>query len=208
MRGTCASPPAPRAQERCDVRIAEGDSRLSGALYLAGAEHCALLSEAYAAFAHTNPMHTSVFPSVRRMEREVVAMTAALLGGARALPPPAAAAPLCAARPKPMPLATCPRTWPILHKCAPQLLLMPAGLAPAGAPAAFRRASKALCCCMSPVARDGRGAAARRRQPPRARRRRRSGGRGAHGARNPGRRARRRRPRGRRGRVRRHDQRR
>ena len=83
---SCVCPAAcerPRhAQERCDVRIAEGDSRLSGALYLAGAEHCALLNDAYAAFAHTNPMHTSVFPSVRRMEREVVAMTAALLGGA------------------------------------------------------------------------------------------------------------------------------
>ncbi|KAK9826850.1 hypothetical protein WJX81_007792 [Elliptochloris bilobata] len=70
-----------RSRERCDVRIAEGDSRVSGTLYLADAEHCGLLSEAYAAFAHTNPMHTSVFPSVRRMEREVVAMTAAMLGG-------------------------------------------------------------------------------------------------------------------------------
>ena len=68
------------------MRIAEGDSRLSGALYLAGAEHCALLNDAYAAFAHTNPMHTSVFPSVRRMEREVVAMTATMLGGAPGLP--------------------------------------------------------------------------------------------------------------------------
>ncbi len=77
---TCQSACA-LAQERCDVRIAEGQSRVSGALYLAGAEHCALLSDAYAAFAHTNPMHTSVFPSVRRMEREVVAMTAAMLGG-------------------------------------------------------------------------------------------------------------------------------
>ena len=64
------------------MRIAAGDSRLSGALYLAGDEHCALLNDAYAAFSHTNPMHTSVFPSVRRMERETVAMTAAMLGGA------------------------------------------------------------------------------------------------------------------------------
>lgn len=64
------------------MRIAAGDSRLSGALYLAGAEHCALLNDAYAAFSHTNPMHTSAFPSVRRMEREAVAMTAAMLGGA------------------------------------------------------------------------------------------------------------------------------
>ena len=34
-------------------------------------------------FSLTNPMHSDVFPSVRRMEGEVVAMTASLLGGAR-----------------------------------------------------------------------------------------------------------------------------
>lgn len=31
-------------------------------------------------FAHTNPLHPDVFPSVVRMENEVVAMTAHLLG--------------------------------------------------------------------------------------------------------------------------------
>jgi len=132
------------------VRIAEGDSRLSGALYLAGADHCGLLSEAYAAFAHTNPMHTSVFPSVRRMEREVVAMTAALLGGARVLSP-TAAAPLWTARPS----------------------NMPAGLVPAtGAPAAVQPASlNRDAACPEPCG-TGQAFAARRRQPPRTRRRR------------------------------------
>ena len=50
-------------------------------MYLAGREHMELLSEAYRMFAITNPMHADVFPSVRRMEAEVVAMTAAMLGG-------------------------------------------------------------------------------------------------------------------------------
>ena len=57
-------------------------NRVSGTLYLEGEEHRRLLDDAYCAFAHTNPMHASVFPSVRQMEAEVVAMTAALLGGA------------------------------------------------------------------------------------------------------------------------------
>jgi sphinganine-1-phosphate aldolase len=48
---------------------------------MAGAVHKALLGEAYSLFSLTNPMHSDVFPSVRRMEGEVVAMTASLLGG-------------------------------------------------------------------------------------------------------------------------------
>jgi sphinganine-1-phosphate aldolase len=31
-------------------------------------------------FAHTNPLHPDVFPSIPRFEAEVVAMTAAMLG--------------------------------------------------------------------------------------------------------------------------------
>jgi sphinganine-1-phosphate aldolase len=67
-----------------DVRIAEGRSMVSGAVYFAGEEHLEVLKEAYCLFAHTNPLHADVFPSVRRMEAEVVAMTASLLGGGRA----------------------------------------------------------------------------------------------------------------------------
>ncbi len=55
---------------------------MSGTLYMAGAEHKQLLAEAYTMFSHTNPMHSSVFPSVRQLEAEVVAMTATMLGGA------------------------------------------------------------------------------------------------------------------------------
>ena len=48
---------------------------------MAGALHKQLLAEAYSMFALTNPMHSDVFPSVRKMEGEVVAMTASILGG-------------------------------------------------------------------------------------------------------------------------------
>jgi glutamate/tyrosine decarboxylase-like PLP-dependent enzyme len=36
-----------------------------------------------ARFAHSNPLHADIFPACARMEREVVAMTASLLGGGR-----------------------------------------------------------------------------------------------------------------------------
>ncbi len=32
-------------------------------------------------FSHTNPLHPSVWPSVRLMEAEVISMTAGMLGG-------------------------------------------------------------------------------------------------------------------------------
>lgn len=48
---------------------------------MADVEHFRLLNRVYARFAHSNPLHPDVFPASARMEREVVAMTAALLGG-------------------------------------------------------------------------------------------------------------------------------
>lgn len=68
-------------QEGKDVRFPEGQSTVSGTLYMAGQDHMQLMNDAYTSFAHTNPMHGDVFPSVRRMESEVVNMTASLLGG-------------------------------------------------------------------------------------------------------------------------------
>lgn len=59
----------------------EGASMVSGTLYLSGQEHCKLLNEVYGRFSHTNPMHADVFPSIRQMELEVLAMTAAMVGG-------------------------------------------------------------------------------------------------------------------------------
>jgi len=64
-----------------DVQIAEGSSKVSGTVYFAGAELRALLDRAYTTFTHTNPLHGDVFPSVRRMEAEVIAMVASELGG-------------------------------------------------------------------------------------------------------------------------------
>ncbi|KAK4357654.1 hypothetical protein RND71_023264 [Anisodus tanguticus] len=57
--------------------------KCSGTMYIGGNEnegHFSLINEACSMFAHTNPLHLSVFPSVVRFEAEVVAMTAAILG--------------------------------------------------------------------------------------------------------------------------------
>ncbi|CAL1413586.1 unnamed protein product [Linum trigynum] len=57
--------------------------KCSGTVYIGGTEsegHFAVINEACSMFAHTNPLHLDVFPSVARFEAEVVAMTAALLG--------------------------------------------------------------------------------------------------------------------------------
>lgn len=64
-----------------DVQIQEGSSKVSGTVYFAGDELRELLNRAYTAFSHTNPLHGDVFPSVRRMEAEVIAMVASMLGG-------------------------------------------------------------------------------------------------------------------------------
>ncbi|KAL3677047.1 hypothetical protein R1sor_026995 [Riccia sorocarpa] len=61
--------------------------KCSGAVYIGGSEtegHFAMLNEAYSLFAHTNPLHPDVFPSVSRFEAEVVAMTSALFGSKHA----------------------------------------------------------------------------------------------------------------------------
>ncbi|KAL6777620.1 hypothetical protein ACKKBG_A14975 [Auxenochlorella protothecoides x Auxenochlorella symbiontica] len=64
-----------------DHQFKEGASTVSGVLYMAGREHLELLEAAYSTFSMTNPMHANLFPAVRRMEVEVVRMTASILGG-------------------------------------------------------------------------------------------------------------------------------
>lgn len=64
-----------------DFRYADGESKATGTIYMAGDMHRELLNDAYCMFSQANPLHTDLFPSVRRMEAEVVAMTAGLLGG-------------------------------------------------------------------------------------------------------------------------------
>jgi len=50
------------------------DGRVSGAVYHGGDELCDLQGEAFRRFGVSNPIHPDVFPGVRKMEAEVVAM--------------------------------------------------------------------------------------------------------------------------------------
>ncbi|KAK4547855.1 hypothetical protein LTR36_010574 [Oleoguttula mirabilis] len=54
------------------------DGRVSGAVYHGGSELADLQSEAFKRFGVSNPIHPDVFPGVRKMEAEIVAMTLAL----------------------------------------------------------------------------------------------------------------------------------
>jgi sphinganine-1-phosphate aldolase len=54
------------------------DGRVSGAVYHGGKELCDLQTEAFGRFGVANPIHPDVFPGVRKMEAEVVAMVLAM----------------------------------------------------------------------------------------------------------------------------------
>lgn len=54
------------------------DGRVSGAVYHGGDELAELQSDAFKRFGVSNPIHPDVFPGVRKMEAEVVAMTLGL----------------------------------------------------------------------------------------------------------------------------------
>ncbi|TKA32759.1 hypothetical protein B0A50_00984 [Salinomyces thailandicus] len=54
------------------------DGRVSGAVYHGGTELSDLQAEAFKKFGVSNPIHPDVFPGVRKMEAEVVAMTLGL----------------------------------------------------------------------------------------------------------------------------------
>lgn len=56
---------------------------LSGTVYMSTVkeDHSKLLLEAYKLFVHSNPLHTFTFPSVRKMEAEVLSMAKYMLGG-------------------------------------------------------------------------------------------------------------------------------
>ena len=59
----------------------DGRSTMSGAVYMSDRKHFDVLCEVYAMYAHANPLHADAFPAVARMEAEIVAMTARMLGG-------------------------------------------------------------------------------------------------------------------------------
>jgi sphinganine-1-phosphate aldolase len=50
------------------------DGRVSGAVYHGGEELVKLQTEAFGKFTVANPIHPDVFPAVRKMEAEIVAM--------------------------------------------------------------------------------------------------------------------------------------
>ena len=57
------------------------DGLVSGAVYHGGQELVDLQVEAYRRFTVSNPIHPDVFPGVRKMEAEIVAMVRSRLHG-------------------------------------------------------------------------------------------------------------------------------
>jgi len=55
--------------------------RVSGSIYHGGKEHFAFLAQVFERFAHANVLQRDMYPSASKFEGEIVAMSAALLGG-------------------------------------------------------------------------------------------------------------------------------
>lgn len=55
--------------------------RISGTVYSGDLLHVELQNKIYSMFSQTNPLHADVFPSVRKFEAEIIAMTASMLHG-------------------------------------------------------------------------------------------------------------------------------
>jgi len=62
------------------------DGYASGAVYHGDPEHVAFLGRIYTAQSQSNPLHPDLWPSATKFEAEIVAMTAAMLGGGQAAP--------------------------------------------------------------------------------------------------------------------------
>ena len=75
------------------------DGHASGAVYHGDPEHVEFLNRVYALQSQSNPLHVDLWPSATKFEAEIVAMTAALLGGeprrSAAWSPPAAPSRSC-----------------------------------------------------------------------------------------------------------------
>ncbi|NTU84845.1 MAG: aspartate aminotransferase family protein, partial [Chloroflexales bacterium] len=57
---------------------------VSGAVYHGDSVHIDFLNRAYAISSQSNPLHVDLWPSATKYEAEIVAMTAAMLGGGEA----------------------------------------------------------------------------------------------------------------------------
>ena len=65
-----------------DTVLTETTNKMSGTVYIADSAHFEMCNIVYAQFAHANPLHSEAFPSVCRMEAEVVSMARKMLLGA------------------------------------------------------------------------------------------------------------------------------
>jgi len=70
-----------KERKKLDCKELFNASKLTGTIYASDQIHRELCSTVYCDFAHTNPLHSSEFPSVAQMEYEIVTMTASLLSG-------------------------------------------------------------------------------------------------------------------------------
>lgn len=59
----------------------ETNNQLSGTIYMHDEQHEAVIQEAYKLYMHINTLHADVFPSGRKFESEIVAMTAHMMNG-------------------------------------------------------------------------------------------------------------------------------
>ena len=50
------------------------DGKVSGTVYHGGKELSALLTDTFGLFVVSNPLHPDIFPAVRKMEAEIIAM--------------------------------------------------------------------------------------------------------------------------------------
>jgi glutamate/tyrosine decarboxylase-like PLP-dependent enzyme len=80
--------PIPRSQVLAEIEAmaaqedALGDSgKVSGSLYLGDHEQYAFLTQVFERYAHANVLQRDMYPSSTKFEGEIVAMTAAMLGG-------------------------------------------------------------------------------------------------------------------------------
>ena len=71
------------SRKRMDVSWKDRESRCSGTVYMDGKRHEMLVADVYQSFVHANPLHGDVWPSVVKMENEIVAMTASILGAGK-----------------------------------------------------------------------------------------------------------------------------
>ncbi len=63
------------------IKGSSGNGKNSGAVYIENSELDALINEVNALAIRTNPLHLSLCPTLRRLETEVIAMTASLFNG-------------------------------------------------------------------------------------------------------------------------------